>query len=126
MGSSPHLWFCACKTATLGTDVQVCVCPRPHLWICAHVTVGLAQECQVYMGSSPHLWFCSCKTATLRPELQVSDGSLISPVDLCNRNSVLTTRIASLYCPRPHLCIFANRTDCHTSPYGSQTSPVDL
>ena len=53
-------------------------------------------------------------------------GSQVSPVDSCNRNSVLTTRIASLYCPRPHLRIFANKTACHTSPYGSQTSPVDL
>ena len=44
MGPSPHLWFCAFKTATLGPDLQVCMCPRPLLWISAHITVGLAQE----------------------------------------------------------------------------------
>ena len=33
MGSSPHLWFCACKTATLGPELQVSVGPRHHLWL---------------------------------------------------------------------------------------------
>ena len=61
MGSSPHLWVCACKTATLGPDLQVCMGPRPHLWICAHITECLAQEYQVYMGPSPHLWFVHAK-----------------------------------------------------------------
>ena len=31
MGSSYDLWFCACKTETLGPDLQVCIGPRPHL-----------------------------------------------------------------------------------------------
>ena len=30
--SSPHLWFCACKTATLGLELQVSVGPTLHLW----------------------------------------------------------------------------------------------
>ena len=30
--SSPHLWFCACKTVTLGAELQVSVGPRHHLW----------------------------------------------------------------------------------------------
>ena len=32
MGSSLHLWFCACKTAPLGPELQVSVGSRPHLW----------------------------------------------------------------------------------------------
>ena len=32
MGSSPHLWFCACKTETLGLELKVSVGPKPHLW----------------------------------------------------------------------------------------------
>ena len=32
MGSSPQLWFCACKTATLGLELQVSVGPRCNLW----------------------------------------------------------------------------------------------
>ena len=31
MGLGPYLWFCACKAATLGPDIQVCMGPRPHL-----------------------------------------------------------------------------------------------
>ena len=46
-GSQPSSVVFAFKTATLGADLQVCMCPRPHLWICAHITVGLAQEYQV-------------------------------------------------------------------------------
>ena len=30
--SSPHLWFCACKTATIGLELQVSFGPRLHLW----------------------------------------------------------------------------------------------
>ena len=33
MSPHPYLWFCACKTATLGPDIQVCMGPRPHLLI---------------------------------------------------------------------------------------------
>ena len=32
MGSSLHLWFCACKTVTLAPELQVSVSTRPHLW----------------------------------------------------------------------------------------------
>ena len=32
IGSSPHLWLCACKTVTLGLELQVSVDQRPHLW----------------------------------------------------------------------------------------------
>ena len=32
MGSSPHLWFCACKTATFGPELHVSVGQRPHMW----------------------------------------------------------------------------------------------
>ena len=32
MGSNLHLWCCACKTATLGLELQVSVGPSPYLW----------------------------------------------------------------------------------------------
>ena len=75
MGSSPHLWFCACKTATLGPEIQACIGPRPHLRVWALITACLAQKQNDYIGSRPHLWFCACKTATLGLELQVSMGT---------------------------------------------------
>ena len=30
MGPSPHLWFCAFKTATLAPKLQVSMGPSPH------------------------------------------------------------------------------------------------
>ena len=65
MGSSLHLWFCACKTVTLGPDLQVCMDPRPHLWFLEHITACLAQEYQDNMGPSPHLWILIAKQGHL-------------------------------------------------------------
>ena len=33
IGTSPHLWLCACKTATLGLELQVSEGQRHHLWL---------------------------------------------------------------------------------------------
>ena len=33
MGPSPHLWFCAFKTAYLASELLVSIGPRPHLWL---------------------------------------------------------------------------------------------
>ena len=44
MGSSHHLCFASCKTATLWPDLQLCMVPRPLLWFWAHITACLAQE----------------------------------------------------------------------------------
>ena len=32
MGSIPHVWFCACKSATLAHELLVSIGPSPHLW----------------------------------------------------------------------------------------------
>ena len=61
MGSSTHLWFYACKAATLRPDLQVCMGPRYHLWNCARITACLAPESLVSMGPSSHLWFLHAK-----------------------------------------------------------------
>ena len=44
MGPCPHLWFVACKTATLGPELKVSMGPRPHLWFFAFKTATLAPE----------------------------------------------------------------------------------
>ena len=82
------------KTATLGSDLQVCMGPRPHLsfsacetaWIAPEILVSICRSgfcmqnsalwtsIQVSMDTRPHLWLCACKTATLGLELQVSVG----------------------------------------------------
>ena len=55
----------ACKTASLGPELQVCMDPSPHLWFFAFKTATLATELQVSMGPSPHLWFFQAKKGLL-------------------------------------------------------------
>ena len=64
-GSQHSFVVFACKTATLGPELQVSMGPRPHLWFFAFKTATLAPELQVSMCPSPHLWFCAFTTATL-------------------------------------------------------------
>ena len=64
-GSQPSFVVFACKTATLGPELQIPMGPRPHLWFFAIKTASLAPELQVSMGPSPHLWFCTFTTGTL-------------------------------------------------------------
>ena len=62
-GSQPLFVVCACKTATLGPELEVSLGPRPHVWIFAFKTSPLVTELQVSMGPSPHLWLSACKTS---------------------------------------------------------------
>ena len=56
----------ACKSATLGPELQVSMGPRHHLcFFSSFKTAALAPELQVSLGPSPHLWFCAFTTATL-------------------------------------------------------------
>ena len=63
--SQPSFVASACKTATLGPEIQVSVGPRPHLWFFAFKRATLAPELQASMSPIPHLWFCAFTTATL-------------------------------------------------------------
>ena len=63
--SQPSFVFLACKTATLGPELQVCMGPRHHLWFFAFKTATLATELQVSLGPSPHLWFLHAKQRLL-------------------------------------------------------------
>ena len=60
-GSQPSSGVFACKTATLGPELQVSIGPRPQLWFFAFKTATLPPELQVSMGASPHLWFLHAK-----------------------------------------------------------------
>ena len=55
----------ACKTASLGPELQVSIGLRPHLRFFAFKTAPLAPELQVSMLPSPHLLFYEFTTATL-------------------------------------------------------------
>ena len=108
-GSQTSFVVFACKTATLGPELQVSMVPRPHQW------------------------FFSFKTAPLAPELQVSMGSKPSSVVLCIRNSNIMTRINSLYWSQTSLVVLCMQNSVTsirmtsiriTSLYGSQPSFV--
>ena len=61
-GSQPSSVVFACKTAVLGSELQVSMGPRLHLPFLKFKTAPLAPELQVSMVPSPHLSFCACKT----------------------------------------------------------------
>ena len=74
IASSHHLWFCACKTAPLGLELQVSVGQRPHLCFFMQNSDFMTRLTSL-LGFQPlHLWFCACKAATLAHELLVSMG----------------------------------------------------
>ena len=64
-GSQPSFVIFACKTATLGPELQVSLGPRPHLCFFAFKIAYLTPELQVSKGPSPHQWFCAFTTETL-------------------------------------------------------------
>ena len=90
--------------------------PRPLLRFWEHIIACLAQEHTDHMGSSPHLWFCACKTETLGLQLKVSFGPRPHLFVLCMQNSVICTRITSLYGFQPSSVVFA----CKTAPFGPE------
>ena len=128
-GFQPSSVVFACKTASFGQKSQVSIGPRFHLSFCVCKTAWLAPEILVSMGSSPHLLFLHAKQRVLDQNYM----SLWVPVLtclLCMQNSVICTRMTSLYGFQPSslvLClqnsVFRTRL---TSLYGSQTSSVDL
>ena len=50
MSSSPHLWFCASKTAPLGPELHVSMGPSRPLWVCAFKRATLGPKLHVSMG----------------------------------------------------------------------------
>ena len=109
MGTCPHLWFCAFKTATLGPKLHVSMGPIPHLWFSACTTAYLAPELLVSMGPSPHLWFLHAK----RRDLHQNNKSLWVPDKTCrfvHSKSVIWTWITSLYGSQPSSVVFEFKT----------------
>ena len=124
MGSSSHLWFCACKTSPLGPELQVSVGPRPHLWflhakqqildqnikslwvkilICGfrlRNSVFWYRIISLY-GPQTSLVILCMPTIVISPRITSRYGSLTSPVVLCMQNSVPSIRITSLYGSQP-------------------------
>ena len=64
-GSHPSSVVFACKTASLGPELQVSMVPRPLLWFFEFKTAALAPKLQVSMSLSSHLLLCAFTTAPL-------------------------------------------------------------
>ena len=138
-GSQPSFVVFACKTATLGPELQVSKGSRPHLLFFAFKTATLAPESLVSIGPSPHLWLLYAKQRLLdqnykslwvpalicgfcnpnsnfRTRITSLYGSQTSPMVFCIQNSDFSTRITSLYSSQPSFVAFI----CKTATFGSE------
>ena len=90
--SQPSFVAFACKTATLGPDLQVSIGPRPHQW-----------------------FFCIQKSdfSTRIASLYVSQTS---PSVLCTQNNVINIRSTSLYGSHSSSVVFA----CKIGTFGAE------
>ena len=89
----------ACKTASFGAELQVCMGPRPHLSCYECKTVWLASELLFSRGPSPRLWFWM-QNSDFWTRITSLYRYQTSPVVLCMQISVISTRIKSLYGPQ--------------------------
>ena len=129
IGSSRHLWFCACKTATLGLELQVSVGPRPNLWF-------LSEKQRLLDQNNKSLWvpdmtFVLCMyDSVISTRITRLYGFQPSSVVLCIQNSDLMTAIACVYGSQTSPVIFCMQNSVPsiriTSLYGSQPSSVDF
>ena len=139
-GSLSSFVVFACKTATLGPELQVSMCPRHHLCIfciqnsafstriaslndsqtspvvlCMQNNVISIRINSLY-GSQPSFVVFACKTVPLGPEKQVSMGPRPHLCFFCIQNSDFSTRIASVYGSQPSSVVFA----CNTVTFRSE------
>ena len=130
-GSQTSLEVFAWKTATLGPDLQVCMCPRPNVRYWALITACLEQEYQVYMGYSLHLWFlyakqwpmgprpllwfCACKIGWLSPKLLVSKSSSAHLWFFACKTGTLGLELQASVGPRNDLSFCGSTTACLAS-----------
>ena len=93
---SPHLWFCACKTAWLASELLVSMGPCPHTWF-------LDAKQQLLDQNNKSLWVpdLTCHFVHAKPrDLHQNDKSIWVSALLCgsfHANSDFKTRLTSLY-----------------------------
>ena len=64
----------ACKTVTLGTELQDSMDPRPHLCLFSIQNSDFSTRIASLYGSQPSSVVFACKTASFGSELHVSIG----------------------------------------------------
>ena len=125
MVSSPHLWFCACKTATLAHELLVSIGPSLHLWFLHSKQRHLDQHTSLY-GYQTSLVILCVQNCVISTRITSFNGFQPSSVVLCVQNSDLRTKIACFYGSQSSpviLCIQYSVIRIRiTSLYGSQLS----
>ena len=100
MCSSPRLWFCTCKTATLALELLVSVGPRPHLWF-LHAKQRILDQNFKYLWVPALICGFCMPNSEFWPRITSLYGSQTSHALVCNQNGVICTRISSLYWFQP-------------------------
>ena len=129
MGPRLHLWFSACKTACLASELLVSMGLSPHVWV-------LDAKQRLMDRNNKSLWvpdiICRFVHAKQR-DLHQNDKSIWVPALICGfcmQNSDFWTRITSLYVSQtsPVVLCLQNKVICTrmTSLYGFQHSCVVL
>ena len=113
----PHLSFCACKTTRMAPELLVSMVPSPHLlFFFAFKSGSSATELQVSKSPSPHLLFFCIHNSVIMTRINSLYGSQTSPVVVCMQNSAFSTGIASLNGSLPSSEVFPG----NTATFGSE------
>ena len=134
MGSSSHLWFCVCKSASLAHDLLVSIGPSPLQWfsqakqrllylhtslygcpvvLCIQNRV-ISTRITSFNGFQPSSVVLCIQNSDLKTKIACVYGSHTSLVIFCMQNSVPSIRISSLYGFQPLSLVFA----CKTASFG--------
>ena len=110
--TQPSFVVFACKTSTLGPELQVSIGHRPHpcfFWI-ENSDFRSRSASPYWSQTSPViLWMQNSVISTRVTSLH---GSQTSPVVLCIQNNVIGIRITSLHGSQPSFVVF----ECKTAP----------
>ena len=109
-GSQTSSVVFACKTATLGPEIQVCIGPRPHLcFFCLQNSAFSARIASLYVSQpSSVVWYTH--NSDIMTRFNSLYRSQTSPVVCCMQNIVISIRITSLYGSLPSSVVFACKT----------------
>ena len=93
----PSFVIFACKTATLGPELQVSMGPRPHPWFfCIENNEFRSRSASLYCSqTSPDI--LRMQNSVISSRITSLHGSQTSPIVLCVKNNVISIRITGLY-----------------------------
>ena len=101
--------FCAFKTATLASEVLVSMGPITHLWSFACKIATFGSELQVCISPRLRLYgFVNAKQRAIVSRITSLHGSQTSPVLLCMLNSVIRSRMTSCLWVPSIICGFVH------------------